>query len=45
MPAAWDAWIAFQAMLWFLVMSTGARVHARVGGLAHDDVKGEDGLR
>ncbi|MAC77877.1 MAG: hypothetical protein CML66_07410 [Rhodobacteraceae bacterium] len=28
-----------------LVMSTGARVHARVGGLAHDDVKGEDGLR
>ena len=28
-----------------LVMTTGPRVHARVGGLAHDDVKGEDGLR
>lgn len=28
-----------------LVMTTGARVHARVGGLAAGDVKGEDGLR
>lgn len=28
-----------------LVMTTGPRVHARVGGLAHEDVKGEDGLR
>lgn len=28
-----------------LVMTSGARVHARVGGLAAQDVKGEDGLR
>ena len=28
-----------------LVMTTGPRVHARVGGLAVKDVKGEDGLR
>ncbi|PZU91209.1 MAG: hypothetical protein DI527_12670 [Chelatococcus sp.] len=28
-----------------LVMTTGARVHARVGGLRAEDVKGEDGLR
>jgi hypothetical protein len=28
-----------------LVMTTGARVHARVGGLKAADVKGEDGLR
>ena len=28
-----------------LVMSTGGRVHARVGGLAKEDIKGEDGLR
>lgn len=28
-----------------LAMSTGARIHARVGGLAAKDVKGEDGLR
>jgi len=28
-----------------LVMSTGARVHARVGGLAAQDIIGEDGLR
>ena len=28
-----------------LVMTTGARIHARVGGLRADDVKGEDGLR
>lgn len=28
-----------------LAMSTGPRVHARVGGLAAADVKGEDGLR
>ena len=28
-----------------LVMSTGARVHDRVGGLAVKDIKGEDGLR
>ncbi len=28
-----------------LVMTTGARVHARVGGLAAKDIKGEDGLR
>ena len=28
-----------------LVMTTGARVHARAGGLAAADIKGEDGLR
>lgn len=28
-----------------LAMTTGARVHARVGGLAEADIKGEDGLR
>jgi hypothetical protein len=28
-----------------LVMTTGARVHARVGGLAAADIRGEDGLR
>jgi hypothetical protein len=28
-----------------LVMSTGARIHARVGGLKASEIKGEDGLR
>ncbi len=28
-----------------LVMTTGPRVHARVGGLAANEIKGEDGLR
>ncbi len=28
-----------------LVMTTGQRIHARMGGLAASDVKGEDGLR
>ena len=28
-----------------LVMTCGPRVHARVGGLAADKIKGEDGLR
>jgi amino acid synthesis protein len=28
-----------------LVMTTGPRVHARVGGLRPEDIKGEDGLR
>jgi Amino acid synthesis len=28
-----------------LVMSTGARVHARVGGLKVSEIKGDDGLR
>lgn len=28
-----------------LVMTTGARVHARVGGLEASEIKGEDGLR
>lgn len=28
-----------------LAMTTGARIHARVGGLAASDIKGEDGLR
>ena len=32
-------------LLLALVMTTGPRIHARVGGLAAADVKGEDGLR
>ena len=28
-----------------LVVTTGARIHARVGGLKASDIKGEDGLR
>ncbi len=28
-----------------LAMTTGSRIHARVGGLRKEDVKGEDGLR
>jgi len=28
-----------------LVMTCGPRVHARVGGLAAEAIKGEDGLR
>ncbi|WP_165222866.1 amino acid synthesis family protein [Affinirhizobium pseudoryzae] len=28
-----------------LVMTTGARIHARVGGLKAEEIKGEDGLR
>ena len=32
-------------LVFALVMTTGARIHARVGGLKAEDVKGEDGLR
>ena len=32
-------------MVLILVMSTGPRVHARVGGLKASEIKGEDGLR
>lgn len=32
-------------MVVILVMTTGARVHNRAGGLAAADIKGEDGLR
>jgi hypothetical protein len=32
-------------ILFCLVMATGPRIHARMGGLAARDVKGEDGLR
>jgi hypothetical protein len=32
-------------IVFVLVMSVGPRVHARVGGLAAADIKGEDGLR
>lgn len=32
-------------MVLVLVMTTGARIHNRAGGLAADDIKGEDGLR
>ena len=32
-------------LLLVLVMTTGARVHDRAGGLAAKDIKGQDGLR
>lgn len=32
-------------LLLALVMTTGSRIHARVGGLKADKIKGEDGLR
>ncbi len=32
-------------IVYILAMSTGARVHARAGGLEAGDIKGEDGLR
>lgn len=32
-------------MLLALVMTTGSRIHARVGGLKAGEIKGEDGLR
>lgn len=32
-------------MVVILVMTTGPRIHARVGGLSKDEIKGEDGLR
>ncbi|SVA72467.1 uncharacterized protein METZ01_LOCUS125321 [marine metagenome] len=32
-------------ILYALAMATGARIHARIGGLAAADVVGEDGLR
>ena len=32
-------------MVVVLAMSTGARIHNRAGGLAAEDIKGEDGLR
>lgn len=38
LPRAWE-------MVLVLVMTTGARIHNRTGGLAADDIKGEDGLR
>ena len=32
-------------LLFALVMTTGSRIHARVGGLKASEIKGEDGLR
>lgn len=32
-------------LVFILAMAKGGRVHARSGGLAHGDIKGEDGLR
>ena len=32
-------------MMLALVMTTGPRIHARVGGLKAGEIKGEDGLR
>ncbi len=36
---------AADEIVFFLAMSTGARVHERVGGLRADEIKGVDGLR
>jgi hypothetical protein len=36
---------AADEIVFILAMATGGRVHARVGGLAHEAIKGEDGLR
>ncbi len=36
---------AADEIAFFLAMSTGARIHERVGGLRVDQIKGEDGLR
>jgi len=36
---------ASDEMIVILAMTTGPRVHARVGGLAANEIKGEDGLR
>lgn len=34
-----------EELLFALVMTTGPRIHARVGGLKASEIKGEDGLR
>ena len=36
---------AFDELVYVLVMTTGARVHERVGGLRAGEIKGTDGLR
>ena len=36
---------AAEEIIYILSMATGGRVHARVGGLSADEIKGEDGLR
>lgn len=36
---------AADEVVYILAMSTGQRVHARVGGLAKEDIVGKDGLR
>jgi hypothetical protein len=36
---------AADEIIYILTMATGSRVHARVGGLQADEIKGEDGLR
>ena len=36
---------ASDEIVFFLVMTTGARIHERVGGLRREDIKGVDGLR
>ena len=40
----WDA-PRRNEIVYGLVMATGGRVHARIGGLAASDIKGQDGLR
>jgi hypothetical protein len=34
-----------EEIVFFLAMTTGARIHARVGGLRKEEIKGLDGLR
>ena len=36
---------AADEIIYILTMATGGRIHARVGGLSTDEIKGEDGLR
>jgi hypothetical protein len=36
---------ASDEIVFFLAMTTGARIHARVGGLRKEEIKGLDGLR
>jgi len=32
-------------LVFILAMTTGGRIHDRMGGLSVEDIKGEDGLR
>jgi hypothetical protein len=45
MEVGWNDAPRADEILLALVMTTGARIHARVGGLKAAEIKGEDGLR